>query len=122
MPIRYLYTISKLFASISNFVFFDIGVSLSDPAWAAYSVQVTDCGVHIALKINNYLWLMCRQGRPQPPQRRLHSAARPHPLHQAHWQHRPQPPERGSAAGAAAAAAGAGINGTQERVILGDKN
>ncbi len=38
---------------------------------------------------------------------------------------RPQPPERGSgrsAAGAAAAAAGAGINGTQERVILGDKN
>ncbi len=37
-------------------------------------------------------------------------------------QHRPQPPERGSAAGAAAAAAGAGINGTQERVILGDKN
>ena len=37
-------------------------------------------------------------------------------------QHRPQPPERGSAAGVAAAAAGAGINGTQERVILGDKN
>jgi hypothetical protein len=37
-------------------------------------------------------------------------------------QHRPQPLERGSAAGAAAAAAGAGINGTQERVILGDKN
>jgi hypothetical protein len=27
-----------------------------------------------------------------------------------------------AAAGAAAAAAGAGINGTQERVILGDKN
>jgi hypothetical protein len=58
--------------------------------------------------------------RPQPPQRRLHSAARPHPLPRA--QHRPQPPERGSTAGAAAAAAGAGINGTQELVILGDKN
>ncbi len=27
-----------------------------------------------------------------------------------------------AAAGAAAAAAGAGINGTQERVIIGDKN
>ncbi len=38
------------------------------------------------------------------------------------YQHRPQPPERGSAAGAAAAAAGAGINGTQEHMILGDKN
>ena len=37
-------------------------------------------------------------------------------------QHRPQPPERGSAAGAAAAAAGASINRMQERVILGDKN
>ncbi len=37
-------------------------------------------------------------------------------------QHSPQPPERGSAAGAAAAAAGAGINGTQESVTLGDNN
>ena len=37
-------------------------------------------------------------------------------------QHRPQPPERGSTAGAAAAAAGASINRMQERVILGDKN
>jgi hypothetical protein len=89
---------------------------------------------------------MCRgPGRPQPPQRRLHSAARPHPLHRV--QHRAQLPERTqervirarnagardswrqeftgakfAAAGAAAAAAGAGINGTQERVILGDKN
>jgi hypothetical protein len=35
MLLRYLYTISKLCASISNFVFFDISVSLSDPAWAA---------------------------------------------------------------------------------------
>ncbi len=35
MVLRYLYTISKLCASISNFVFSDIGVSLSDPAWAA---------------------------------------------------------------------------------------
>jgi hypothetical protein len=107
---------SKLFYLISNVMFFDIGVFLSDPAWAAYSVQATDCGVHIALQINHYPWLMCRQGRPQPPQRRLHSSARPHPLH------RPQPPKRGSAAGAAAAAAGAGINGTQERMIFEDKN
>ncbi len=35
MLLRYLYTISKLCASISNLVLFDIGVSLSDPAWAA---------------------------------------------------------------------------------------
>ncbi len=117
MLLRYLYTMSKLFDSISNVLFFNISVFLSDPAWAAYSVG---CGVHIALQINQYPWLMCRQGRPQPQQRRLHSAARPHPLHRA--QHRPQPPERGSAAEAAAAAAGAGINGMQERVILGDKN
>ncbi len=111
---------SKLFDSISNVLFFDIGVFLWNPAWAAYSVQDTDCGVRIGLQINHYPWLMCRQGRPQPQQRRLHSAARQHPLHRA--QHRAQPPERGSAAGAAAAAAAAGINGTQERVILGDKN
>jgi hypothetical protein len=110
----------RFFASISNFVFFDIGIFWSDPAWAAFSVQDTDCGVHIALQINHYPWLMCRPGRPQPPQRRLHLAARPHPLHRA--QHRPQPPERGSAAGAAAAATGADINGSQERVILGDQN
>ncbi len=58
--------------------------------------------------------------RLRAPQRRLHSAARPHLPHRA--QHRPQPPVRDSAAGAAAAAAEAGINGTQERVILGDKN
>ncbi len=83
------------------------------PAWAAYSVLDTDCGVHIALRIDHYPWLMRRPGRPQPPQRRLHSAARLHPLHRA--RHRPQPPERGSSAGA-------GINGTQEREILGDKN
>jgi hypothetical protein len=112
MLLRYLYT-------ISNFVFFDIGVFFPDPAGAAYSVVDTDCGVHIALRINHHPWLI-RPGRPQPPQRRLHSAARQHPLHRA--QHRPQPSERGSAAGAAAAAVGAGTNGTQERVILGDKN
>ena len=118
--------------------------------WAAYSVQDTDCSVHIALQINHYPLLMRRLGRPQPPQRRLHSAARPHPLHRA--QHRTQLPERAqerviqarnagardswrqeltgakfaaaeaAAAEAAAAAAGAGINGTQERVILGDTN
>ncbi len=95
-------------ASMSNFVFFDIGVFLSDPAWAAYSVLDTDCCVHIALRINHHPWLMRRPGHPQPPQRRLHSAARPHQLHRA--QHhgrsrrsgarppelRPQPPERAS--------------------------
>jgi hypothetical protein len=74
---------------------------LSDPAWAAYSVLDTDCGVHIALRINHHPWLMCRPGHPQPPQRRLHSAARPHQLHRDRAQHRPQPPERRSAAGAA---------------------
>ncbi len=73
-------------ASISNFVFFYIGVFLSDLAWAAYSVLVlldTDCCVHIALRINHppSRWLMRRPGRPQPPQRRLHSVARPHQLH-----------------------------------------
>ncbi len=35
-------TMLKLFYSISNVLFFDIGVFLSDPAWAAYSVQDTD--------------------------------------------------------------------------------
>jgi hypothetical protein len=37
---------------------------------------------------------MRRQGRPQPPQRRLHSAARPHRRRLHRPQHRPQPPER----------------------------
>jgi hypothetical protein len=121
MLLRYLYMISKPFASISNLVFFDIGFFFRiQPGLLGTGYTSTDCGVHIALQINRYPWLMCRPGRPQPPHRRLHSAARPHPLHRA--QRRPQPPERGSAAGAAAAAAGAGINGTQERVILGDKN
>jgi hypothetical protein len=56
--------------------------------------------------------MMRRPGRPQPQQRRLHSAELQHQLHLA--QHRLQPPERRSAAGEVAAAVGAGINGTQE--------
>jgi hypothetical protein len=53
MLLRYLYTISKLCALISNFVFFDIGVSLSDPAWAAvaptrYWTQIAVCAHCIA--------------------------------------------------------------------------
>ncbi len=48
MFLRYLYTISKLCASILNFVFFDIGVSLLDPAWATvaptrYWTQIAVC-------------------------------------------------------------------------------
>ena len=51
MLLRYLYTISKLCASISNFVFFDIGVSLSDTARAAvapsrYWTQIVVCILH----------------------------------------------------------------------------
>ncbi len=51
MLLRYLYTISKLCASISKFVFFDIGVSLSDPAWAAvaptrYWTRIAVCTLH----------------------------------------------------------------------------
>jgi hypothetical protein len=117
MPLRYLYTISKILCFDIEFrvlryrCFFRIQPGLPTRYWTL---------AQIALQTNHYPWLMCRPGRPQPPQRRLHSAARPHPLHRA--QHRPQPPDRGSAAGAAAAAAGAGINGTQERVIIGDKN
>jgi hypothetical protein len=45
-----VYDIEVFFASISNFVFFDIGVFFRiqpGPAWAAYLVQDTDCGVHI---------------------------------------------------------------------------
>jgi hypothetical protein len=45
-----MYVGLRRLALISNFVLFDIGVFLSDPAWAAYSVQDTDCGVHIALQ------------------------------------------------------------------------
>jgi hypothetical protein len=51
MLLRYLYTISKFCASMSNFVFFDIGVSLSDAAWAAvaptrYWTQIEVCTLH----------------------------------------------------------------------------
>ncbi len=96
-----VYDIEAFFASTSKLFCFDIEFRVlryrcffSDPPWAAYSVLDTDCGVHIALQINHYPWLMCHPGRPQPPQRRLHSAARPHPLHRA--QRRPQPLERAS--------------------------
>jgi hypothetical protein len=51
MLLRYLYTELKLCASISNFVFFNVGVSLSDPAWAAvaptwYCTQNVACTLH----------------------------------------------------------------------------
>jgi hypothetical protein len=51
MLCRYLHTISKLCALISNFVFFNIGISLSDPAWAAvaptrYWTQIAVCSLH----------------------------------------------------------------------------
>ena len=98
-----LHLISKLCASKSNFVFFNIGVSLSDPAWAGYSVLDTDRGVHIALRINHHPWAVAH-APPGTPSAAAEEAA------------------LGGAAAAPAAAAGAGINGTQERVILGDKN
>jgi hypothetical protein len=96
MLLRYPYTISKLCASISNFVFFAIGVSLSDPAWAAvaptlYWIQIAVCTLHCQCKpittrgscAARAVW-----------QRRLHSAAPPHRPHRP--QHRQQPPERRS--------------------------
>jgi hypothetical protein len=97
MLLRCLYTISKLLCLISIFVFLDIGVFFfgsSLGCCSSYSVLRldTDCGVHMALRINHHPWRMRRPGRPQPPQRRLHSAARPHRPDRP--QHRPQPPER----------------------------
>ncbi len=68
---------------------FFVGSSLG--CCSSYSVLDTDCGVHITLWINHRPWLMRRPDRPQPPQRSLHSAARPHQP-----QHRPQPPMRRS--------------------------
>ncbi len=55
---------------------FFVGSSLG--CYSSYSVLDTDCGVHIALRINHHPWLMRRQGRPQSPQRRLHSAGLQH--------------------------------------------
>jgi hypothetical protein len=100
MILRYLYTISKLCASMSNFVFSDIGFLFGSSLGCcnSYSVLDTDCGLHIALRINHHPWLMRRQGRPPPPQQGLHSAARPHRSHRAQHrlQLRLQPPERRS--------------------------
>jgi hypothetical protein len=118
MPLRYLYT-------ISNFVFFDIGVFLSDPAWAAYSVQDTDCQLRCAHCFANQS-LPVAHVPPGPPSAAAAEAA-------LGGAAAPAAPGAAPAAaagaglgrrrpGAAAAAAGAGINGTQERVILGDKN
>ncbi len=86
---------------------------MSDPAWAGYSVLDTDCGAHCNDCIANQS-LPVAHAPPGPPsaataEAALGGAAAP-------------------AAPGAAAAAGAGlgrrsgINGTQERVILGDKN
>jgi hypothetical protein len=95
MLLRYLYTISNICSTISNFVFFDFGVSLSGPAWAAaaptrYWTQIAVCTLHcesiIARGSRTARAALSRRG---PPQRRLHSAALPH-----RQQHRPQPPER----------------------------
>jgi hypothetical protein len=152
MLLRYLYTISELLCFDIEFrvlryrCFFVIS-SLGCLLGTGHRLRCAHCIANQSLPAH---------APPGPPQRRLHSAARPHPLHRP--QHRPQPPERGSAAGAAAArcrsrqsghqrnagardswrqkltgakfaaagaavaAAGAGINRTQERVILGDKN
>jgi len=122
MPIRYLYTISKLFCFDIEFrvlryrCFFRVQPGLPTQNWT----QIAVCTLHCKSIITRgscaaRAALSLRSGAPEAA-----LGGAPHPLHRA--QHRPQPPERGLAAGAAAAAAGAGINGTQERVILGDKN
>jgi hypothetical protein len=106
MVLRYLYTISKLFCfdiefRVLQYRYFFVGSSLGCLLGTGHRLQCAHCNAN-------------------QQRRLLHSATQPHPLHQV--QHRPQPPERSTAAGAAAAAAGAGIIRTQERVILGDKN
>jgi hypothetical protein len=106
MLLRYLYTISKFFASISNFVFFDIGVfpgsSLGCLLGTGHRLRCAHCIANQSLPVAHV--------PPGPPSAAAAEAAL-----------------SGAAALAApgaapAAAAGAGINGTQERVILGDKN
>jgi hypothetical protein len=80
MHLRYLDTISKLCASILMFVSFNIGVSLSDTAWAAVTVastrywtQISVCTMYCqccqfcALAAHGQHW---QQHRPQPPERR----------------------------------------------------
>ncbi len=133
-----LYTISNLCASISNFVFFDIGVSLSDPAWAAvaptssrYWSQIAVCTLHCdsiimiargscaalaALRLSRSSGGCTRRRRaaaaPAASCRTLRSLSGA-PSRPPAW-----------SGGCTAAAAGAGIDGTQERVIqvLRDQN
>ena len=73
----YLYTISvydiealcfDIEFRVFRYLSFFVGSSLG--CCSSYSVLDTDCGVHIALRINHHPWLMRRPGSPQPPQRR----------------------------------------------------
>jgi hypothetical protein len=87
--------------ALSNFVFFDIDVSLSDPAWAAvaptrYWTQIVVCTLHCESII--------ARGSCAARAAQAARAARPHPTHRQ--QHRPRPPEQRSVAGAAAASTG----------------
>jgi hypothetical protein len=107
---------SKLFDSISNVMFLDIGVSLflCLVCCSSCSFRDTQCRVHVWPASVAYAGpAACNDAK--------YKFGDDGPVRS---QRRPQPPERGSgsAAGAAAAAAGASINTMQERVILGDKN
>ena len=157
MLLQYLYTISKLCASISNFVFFDLGVYLWDPAWAAvaptlYWTQIAVCTLHCESIITRgscaaRAALSRRSGgctrrrghtrcTGRAPAAAAGAAARLcrrsgcRSLRSGHqrnagardsWRQE-LTGAKFAVAGAVAAAAGAGINGTQERVILGGKN
>ena len=114
MLLRYLYTMSKLFYSISNVMFFDIGVSLFLCLVCCSSCSFRD----IHCRVHDWPASVAYAG-PAACNDAKFKFGDDGPVRS---QHRPQPPERGSAAGAAAAAAGASINRMQERVILGDKN
>jgi hypothetical protein len=97
MQLRYLYTISKLCTSISNFMFIDIGVSWSDPAWAAvaptrYWTQISVCTFKLHCES-----IIARGSCASRSalSRRSGGCTRRRP----HWPHQPQ--HRSAAAGAA---------------------
>jgi hypothetical protein len=144
-----VYDIEFFFASVSNFVFFDIGFfcRIQPGLPARYWTQIAVCTLHCKSIIfrgscaaraalsrrsggctrrrsrsrcNGRSTGRSRQSGARPPERR------PQSPEQASTERRSAREEltsaKFSAAGAADAATGAGINGTQERVILGDNN
>jgi hypothetical protein len=96
----------SFFASISNFVFFDIGVSLSDPVLAAVAPArywIAVCTLQCKSTIDRKLCAARGPGRLLPPQRRLQSRRRTggstgHSRRSGARQpeRRPQPPDRAS--------------------------